>query len=275
VGVGQRQAHLEDALAAVIRLGLALTEGDDELELPEVVPHDASALHELLAAWLEGQDEDEIREQIAQAVEAELEPIPQEPAVVSIAVEHDDDARGRVDELQPPLGPEGELTASAGSWGSTGGGEVTREVAAESTQTIDDGLLEPGADPESHGRRFQLLARILAPPENRPNPGRFQGKEGQVCQGIRERILEGRLDPLTFPGEIPGRSLAAVPTDEIRPGSVSVTRVTRARNTQVDLDPSATKPRRWGLRSAALAALLISFGVGMVVGSFLLWYLGI
>ncbi len=277
VGVSQRQAHPEEDLAALIRLGRTLAGTNSGLLLPEVAPASTEALRDLLAEHLEGHDEEELRDELAVIAAGEVSSIPQEPTELRILVEHFRGTRGRMDELSPPLGPETESTGSQISWSGSAGsaGEVTREAPHEPTQAVNEGTGALPTHGDHLGRRTQLLARILAPLDHAASPARFHGNEGHPADGVRALLLEGLPDPLPFAGAIPGRMRAF--SDRPLPArDVSVTQVFRDRGTLVEVEPTAppSATRRWRRPLLGLAALLCAFAVGIVVGFVLLYLLG-
>ncbi len=270
IGVGQRQAHPEEDLAALIRLGRTLTAGEHDLRLPEVAPASAAHLRTLLETQLVGQDEPSLRDKLAGLSMAERAPIPLEPTLLQVVVEHTQGARGRMDELSPILGPETERTGSQISWSSSAG-EVTRESAVGSTQAAIEGTGSIVAEGDPLGRRTQVFARILAPMEAPEGQPRFEA--GQPSRAVRSLLEAGPCDPLPFAGELP---IALPPiAGGGRPADISVTQSFRAAVTQIERreEPEVAAPAPRG-RATGVILMLVAFVVGMVVGSALLYLYG-
>ncbi len=274
VGVGQRQAHPEEDLAALIRMGRTLCGDQPGLLLPEVAPADADVLRELLEQQLEDCDQDALRDELAVLCVRERATIPEEPTMLQVVVEHTQGARGRVDELLPILGPETERTGGQISW-SGSVGEVTRESSREPTQADIEGTGSLHLQSDHQSRRTQLLARILAPMDQQGGTAGLPGELEQPSAAVQALVLAGPLDPLPFAGELPGE-LPVTVSHGAMPRDVSVTQVFRSRDTQVDVEPPPPAPRRrgWGSRIAGLLFMLVAFLVGMVVGSALLYLYG-
>ncbi len=274
VGVGQRQAHPEEDLAALIRLGRTLCGEQPGLHLPEVAPASAEVLHEMLEQQLDDHDQDVLRDELAVICARERATIPEEPTMLQVAVEHTQGTRGRVDELLPILGPETERTGSQISWSSSAG-EVTRESSAEHTQADIEGTGSIHLQAERQGRRTQLLARILAPLEQASTTARMPGDALRPSQAVKALVLAGPLDPLAFAGELPA-SVPPVASGGVMPRDVSVTQVFQERNTQVERPAPEPPARRasWFPRVLGLMLMLVAFVVGMVVGSALLYLYG-
>jgi hypothetical protein len=274
VGVGQRHAHPEEDLAALIRLGRTLCGERGGLRLPEVAPASAGALQEQLEEQLEELDQDTLRDDLAAICDRERATIPEEPTMLQVVVEHIQGTRGRVDELLPILGPETERTGSQISWSSSVG-EVTRESSAEHTQGDIEGTGSLHIRSDHLGRRTQVFARILAPLDQLASTARLPSTADEPCAAVRKLVLEGPMDPLAFAGAMPGSLPPAAVRGSI-PRDVSVTQVFRARNTQVGEAPAPTpRKRSWGPGVFLLVLLAAAFAVGMVAGSALLYFYGL
>lgn len=276
VGVGQRQAHPEEDLAALIRMGRTVIGAEPGLLLPEVAPASAGSLCQILEEQLVGHDEDRLRAALAAHSARGLAPIPEEPTLLQVVVEHTQGARGRVDELLPILGPETERTGSHISWSSSAG-EVTRESTVEATQAASEGTGELPSFADQLGRRTQIFARILAPMPQ-ATAGRFEAREGQPSRAIRALLLAGPLDPLALDSEVQGDLLPIAARSGLA-RDVSVTQIFRGRDTQVERSeppppaPAAPRGPRW--RRVLLSIfLLLAFSIGMIVGSALLYFYG-
>jgi len=274
VGVGQRQAHPEEDLAALIRLGRTLCGDQPGLMLPDVAPANAEVLQELLQQQLEEHDQDALRDELAALCVRERATIPEEPTMLQVIIEHTQGARGRMDELSPILGPDTERTGSQISWSSSAG-EVTRESTSEATHCDIEGTGSLYAQAEHQGRRTQLLARILAPLGQPGSTARLPGGEDHPSMAIHDLVLAGPLDPLAFAGELPV-DLPPIAARSAGGRDVSVTQIFRGRNTQVEQPPQPAPVRRFGWfpRALGLVLMLIGFVVGMVVGSALLYFYG-
>ncbi len=275
VGVGQRQAHPEEDLAALIRLGRTLCGKGPALRLPDVAPASAEVLHQLLERQLEEHDQDALRDELAALCLREKATIPEEPTMLQVVVEHIQGKRGRVDELLPILGPETERTGSQVSW-SGSEGEVTRETARESTQAAIEGTGSLDIQADHLGWRTQLLARILAPLEQHGTTARLTGEQERASEAVKALVLDSPIDPLAFAGELPP-DVPPGPSRGVMARDVSVTQVFRARNTQIEREPPPAAPsklRRWGPRVLAMALMMVAFLVGAVVGSALLYFYG-
>lgn len=274
VGVGQRRAHPEEDLAALIRLGRTLCGERAGLRLPEVAPASADALREQLEEQLEELDQDSLRDDLAAICARERATIPEEPTMLQVVVEHIQGTRGRVDELLPILGPETERTGSQISWSSSVG-EVTRESSAEHTHADSEGTGSLHVQADHLGRRTQVFARILAPLDQLGSTARLPGSADEPCAAVRKLVLEGPMDPLAFAGALPG-SLPPIAVRGGVPRDVSVTQVFRARDTQVGEAPvPAPSKRSWGPGVFLLVLLAAAFVVGMVAGSALLYFYGL
>ncbi len=283
VGVGQRQAHPEEDLAALIRLGRTLCGEKEGLALPDVAPASAEVLHELLSRQLEDLDQDALRDELAVMCVRERAIIPEEPTMLQVVVEHFQGDRGRVDELLPILGPETERTGSQISW-SGSGGEVTRESHFEATQADIEGTGAIFEHADLQSRRTQLLARILAPVDRGGSTARLPGELNEPCAAVRALVFAGPIDPLPLSVEVsddlPRTGLPSPSRD------VSVTQSFRRRDTWVEREPAepdpnlapATRPAqrgaRWGARALWLILIGVAFLVGMVAGSALLYLYG-
>ncbi len=286
VGVGQRQAHPEEDLAALIRLGRTLCGGQEGLNLPDVAPAGAEVLGELLSRQLEDHDQDALRDELAAICLREHATIPEEPTMLQVVVEHIQGDRGRVDELLPILGPETERTGSQISWGAGGsGGEVTRESSFEATHADIEGTGSIFGHADHQGRRTQLLARILAPVDRGGSTARLPGDLDTPCAAVKALVLAGPIDPLPFSVELfDERTRAALPNAA---RDISVTQSFRGRDTWVGHDPAAPAPPeapleataaprvlRWGARALWFVLIGVAFVVGAVVGSALLYLYG-
>jgi hypothetical protein len=270
VGVGQRQAHPEEDLAALIRLGRTVSGEISGLCLPEVVPADADALLAILEEPLGGQDETQLRDALASLSSAELSPIPEEPTMLQVVVEHTQGARGRMDELNPVLGPEAERTGSHISWSSSTG-EVTRESTVEATHAVSEGTGALPALGDALSRRTQVFSRLLAPMGPSAPAARLEERRGRPCQAIRALVMDSPLDPLTLEPALSG-GLAPLIARGVAARDISVTQVFRGRDTQVDQPVLA--PRMSKGRMVLVVFLLLAFTVGMIVGSTLLYFFG-
>ncbi|MCB9795521.1 MAG: hypothetical protein H6741_22675 [Alphaproteobacteria bacterium] len=177
IGAGRQQGTAEADAHALRMLMATLWPAEAKAPPPDPGPEAAEVLAESLAGWLEYEYPGHSAFHLGGR---SLSLCPETPP----EVEYLDDVGG-LDEVGVDLGPEGGGRGLLDPW-TTGHSTATRTREGEP----EDGDEAP---------RTALLGRLMSPTEREADPGRFEGREGEAAQALRELLAEEPLDALHAP----------------------------------------------------------------------------